>query len=140
LLAIAPQPLNVRAAHIRSDKPADEHAVRLERMRPVVNVEAIPLPVQKAGAACAEACAAFLKACAAYEKTRAVTDKAYAAYIKTCAAYYKGRIAYVKTCSDHRAKIEALHTLECPGCPWDGKTLFPKKVRKRRRAVRTRKP
>jgi hypothetical protein len=25
----------------------------------------------------------------------------------------------------HRAAIEALHAVECPDCPWDGKTIFP---------------
>ena len=24
-----------------------------------------------------------------------------------------------------KLEIEALHELECPNCPWDGKTIFP---------------
>jgi len=154
LLAIAPLPLNVRAAHIRSDKPKRERAVRLERMRPVVNVKAIPLPVRNAAAACAEAYAAYVKARAgyddtrraagdkawkafaasakaqtAYEKTCAASDDAYAAYYKAGAAYDKAWDAFDKACSDHRAEIEGLHALECPHCPWNGKkkTLFPHK-------------
>jgi len=127
LLAIAPLPLNARAAHIRSDKPKRERAVRLDRLRPVVNVAAIPLAVRNAAAAYGKTFPAYDKAWAAYEKARAAYSKAWAAYAEAYAAYVKARDAYEKACADHRAEIEALHALECPGCPWDGKTLFPDK-------------
>lgn len=34
--------------------------------------------------------------------------------------------AYYRSLKDHRAELEALHAQECPGCPWDGETIFPK--------------
>lgn len=30
----------------------------------------------------------------------------------------------------YRREIEALHKKECPRCPWNGRTIFPKKKRR----------
>ena len=36
-------------------------------------------------------------------------------------------MAYHRTLAKHQAEVEALHTQECPDCPWDGETIFPQK-------------
>jgi hypothetical protein len=40
---------------------------------------------------------------------------------KALAAYYKALEPYLPA-------INALHAVECPDCPWDGETIFPKEV------------
>ena len=46
-------------------------------------------------------------------------------------AYQKRKKAYQeweKVLGEHQVEIEALHKVECPDCPWDGKTIFSEKV------------
>ena len=87
----------------------------------------------KAGAAYAKAWAAYIATGAAYAKARAAYTKAWAAYTKAWAAYTKVRAAYDKagaacdkTGAANMPAILKLHAAECPGCPWDGETIFPK--------------
>ncbi len=35
--------------------------------------------------------------------------------------------AHMRSLAHHEAEIEALHKVECPNCPWDGKTIFSKR-------------
>ena len=55
----------------------------------------------------------------AYVKAREADDKAGEAYVKAWEAYDKAWEA----CKE---EILALHAKECPNCPWDGETIFPK--------------
>jgi hypothetical protein len=48
------------------------------------------------------------------------------AVVKAWAALDKAWAALDKAVRDHLAKIEAFHAIECPNCPWDGETIFPK--------------
>ena len=47
------------------------------------------------------------------------------AYNKARRAYYKARQTYTKALNNSMPAIEELHKIECPDCPWDGKTIFP---------------
>ena len=81
---------------------------------------------------------AWKKANVAWEKVSAEYDKARAEYDKATAEDVRANAALIKTITeDDRAIVElrkaldskamvALHKKECPTCPWDGKTIFPK--------------
>jgi len=49
------------------------------------------------------------------------------AVIKVWAVWEKAWAACDETIQKYQSKIEALHTLECPDCPWDGETIFPER-------------
>ncbi len=112
-----------RAAYIKAYKPAFEVSLRLRLLQPVKGQ--LPPAVIKAGAAYEEAQAVYEKVGAAYEEAQAAYEEAKAAYEKAKAAYEEAKAAYEEAIYEHREEIEALHTSECPGCPWDGMTIFP---------------
>ena len=45
--------------------------------------------------------------------------------LQTWAAYDKARAAWDKAWAAVVAEITARHDEFCPGCPWDGETIFP---------------
>ena len=51
--------------------------------------------------------------------------KAWAALSAALAAW-SARDAYNKARNVSRRALERLHRKECPGCPWNGHTIFPK--------------
>ena len=124
------EPLVNRVAYIRAHKPADEIETRLRWLTPVQGSlpaasDKTAAAYVKARAASDKAAAASDKARAAYDKAAAASDKARAAYDKARAAYDKAWAAYVKARAAARPAIDALHAIEHPDCPWDGRTLFP---------------
>ena len=130
LLEWLTEPLINRVKYVQQKKPTPEIETRLRWMTPVLGT--LPAPIAKAWAAYNKASAAYDKAWAAYDKARAAYDKARAAYDKTRAAYDKARaaydkawVAYDKARAAYLPTIEDLHTIEHPGCPWNGRTIFP---------------
>jgi len=114
LVELATEPIESRIAFIKAHKPKNEQALRLRLLKPVKG--ALPQAVVKAGAE-------LDKSDAEYRKSDAGCRKAYAAYCKSYAEWGKALIANMPA-------IEALHAKECPNCPWDGKTIFPKQTGK----------
>ena len=110
LLEWLTEPLINRVAYVRAAKSADEIETRLRWMTPVLGT--LPSTV--------------VRARAAYDEARAASDEAWAAYIKARAAYVKARAASVKALAAALPAIEALHAIEHPGCPWDGRSIFGK--------------
>jgi hypothetical protein len=102
LLEWLTEPMSARVGYIREHKPPHEVATRLEWFRVVLHPERLPIEVR-------ETYAALRTASAAWQTADAALRTAYADWQKAMIA--------------HRAEIEALHREECPGCPWDGKTL-----------------
>jgi len=97
-----------RADFIKAEKPMHEVETRLRLLRPVQG--AIPPRLVKARAVYERAVAAYERAVDVYEKARAV--------------YEKARAVYDRVYNDCLPQIEALHAVECPDCPWNGKTIF----------------
>ena len=69
----------------------------------------------------------FVEACAQEEAAREIWEawdarKARDAAWKAWKAQEARNAAYSK----HKVEIEALHAEECPNCPWDGETIFPR--------------
>ena len=121
LLEWLTEPLINRVEYVRAAKPAAEIETRLRWMKPVLGT--LPAPVVKAWAAYGKAWAAYGKARAAYDKATAAYEQAWAAYGKAWAAYGKARAAYEQARA--MPAIEGLHIIEHPGCPWNGRTIFP---------------
>ena len=111
------EPIENRIAYIKQAKPASEVELRLRLLKPVQGE--LPAALDKARAA-------LDKAWAALDKARAALDKAWAAYVKARAAHVKARAALDKARAACMPEIEALHAIECPDCPWDGTSIFPK--------------
>jgi len=114
----ATEPIKNRIAYIKSDKPECEVALRLRLLKPVKDQKrliAILTAYKKAKAPALEA----------YEKAKA---PALEAYKKATAPALEAYEKVEATASAKRDKaINALHSKECPDCPWDGETIFPKR-------------
>jgi hypothetical protein len=111
LLEVLTEPAENRINHIFCHKPEAEQALRLRLFRPVPP-EHLSAEWKKAYAELDKARAEWEKADAELDKARAELDKAYAELGKARAEWDK---------AGHHAAI-------CPGCPWDGTTIFAKEV------------
>ena len=64
-----------------------------------------------------------------FQKVRGNLPKAYVeawkAYDDSFTARAEAWKALDEACKACVSEIETLHALECPDCPWDGKTIFP---------------
>ena len=107
-----------RVRYIKEYKPEREQGLRLKLFK-IIPDDRFPTKLDKAREAYDKAREANDKAWEAYDKAWKTNDKAWEAYDKAREAYDKAREAY-------KPEIEALHKELCPGCPWDGKTIFPK--------------
>jgi hypothetical protein len=130
-----------RLEYIRANKPESEIETRLRLMRPIVGTLGDPVLWTKYDKACDgckkasdernKAWAEYDKAWAEYAKAsderakaRAEYDKAWAEYDKAWAEYNKALDSWYRSVKP--GEVEALHAIECPNCPWNGKTIFPK--------------
>jgi len=84
-----------RVEYIKAKKPAEEIETRLRLFKPVAGW--IPERLQRADAE--------------WKRARDEWGRAYAEWERADAECLPA--------------LEALHAVECPGCPWDGKTIFP---------------
>ncbi|KKL98870.1 hypothetical protein LCGC14_1820140 [marine sediment metagenome] len=105
-----------RRAYIREVKIKSERTLRLRLLKPVRGV--LPSAVTEAYTARAEAWAT-------YQKVRDSSDFGLSG-IDLGLACDLAKDAYDEAYANNRAKIEALHAQECPSCPWDGETIFPR--------------
>ena len=109
LLQRLKEPIENRVDYIKSTKPKSEIPIRLRLLRP----------------------AKGLGKTEAYAKRREADAKWREAYAKRREADAKRREADAKR-READAKLQAdpavlaLHKVQCPDCPWDGKTIFPK--------------
>ena len=99
LLEPLTEPIENRIAHIKENKPKEEQATRLRLLKPVAGQ--IPADLNKAQAD--------------QDKAQADQDKAQADWDKAHADWDKAQAD---------PAVEALHEKECPGCPWNGRTIF----------------
>ena len=94
--------IEYRREHIRTDKPAAEQELRLRLMQPVKGQ--LPEEFIHIGEA--------LIAAAPRDNNL---------------DYYNTTVAYYQELDNKKGEIEALHAIECPDCPWNGITIFPRK-------------
>jgi hypothetical protein len=122
--------LGARIEFIKEYKRSSEVPTRLRRMKPVRG----KLPeLAKAYAELAKADAELVKARAEWDKAYAEWAKAGAELDKTGAEWDKAGAEWDKAGAEWDKAIKhpsvlALHAKECPNCPWDGKTIFPKEA------------
>jgi len=147
----ATEPIKNRIAYIKAEKAEWERSLRLRLLKPVKDQKRLIAILTAYEKATAPALEAYKKvevtAWEAYEKAKATALEAYKkakapaweAYEKAKAtaleAYEKAKApaleAYEKATAPASAKrdkaINTLHAKECPNCPWDGMTIFPKR-------------
>jgi len=99
-----------RIDYIKAKKASEQIPTRLKLLKEVKG----ELPAE-----ISEACAARDETWAAYHE-RAACEEA-----KAWVAYHKAWVANHQVLIKYANEIEALHTKECPGCPWNGHTIFP---------------
>ena len=118
-------PIEERIWYIQEHKPPEEVAVRLRLLKPVVGE--LPNAFFAARKALDDAWLAYAAEAKAYRA--AVKANPYAPEWAYRAAR-KALDGAVQALADARLacadEIEKLHRNECPDCPWDGKTIFPK--------------
>ena len=153
------EPFETRKAYIKAEKPEHEVEKRLRLMKPAskkasearavydkARSEALAVYYKASSEARAVYHKARTEAGAVYDKARpeagAVYDKAssearavyHKARSEAGAVYDKARseagAVYDKARAKAWAKVEALHQKECPSCPWNGRTIFPRKMRR----------
>ena len=126
LFGILQRPIEERIAYIKAHKSKRQQKVRLSLIKPVKGK--LPTMLVKAGETYLKSAEADRIAWQNYlnthasKKVRDIHDKAQQKLRDDWTAYQEAR----KSCND---EVEALHRKECPDCPWDGKTIFPRKVK-----------
>ena len=129
LVEPATEPIENRIEYIEEYKPPEERELRLRLLRPVQGV--LPKEALLAGDVYDKACDAYTKAESHYRKilrsddTEIALDTAHKRLNRAIAMTHTAWSAYLKA-TDKVPAIEALHAKECPNCPWDGETIFPK--------------
>ena len=103
------EPLPNRVAFVEKEKTPEEVPIRLRWMQKVEGK--LPPDVMATGIAYAHARDVFFR-------TREAHDHSWVARTRAWEAHNVALMA-------HFDEIEALFWAQCPGCPWDGKTLFP---------------
>jgi hypothetical protein len=122
LLEILFAPIKVRRKYIEQYKPVEEVERRLRLLKPVQG----DLPQE------------LVEAAQEYRDAQKAADTAYAARPWHTAGTAAGSKEQKAVLRQSRAMdryygmqhkyadvIQALHEQECPGCPWDGHTIFP---------------
>ena len=125
----ATEPIKNRIAYIKSDKLECEVALRLRLLKPVKDQKRLIAILTAYKKAVATALEAYRKAVApaweAYRKATALASEAYEKVEDSALEAYKKATALASAKRDRA--INALHSKECPDCPWDGETIFPKR-------------
>ena len=114
--------IDERLDYVVREKSDHELPTRLRLMRPVAGK--LPVALDKAHAEWAKACAEWAKAHAEWDKAGAEWAKSYDEVAKAYDEVAKAHVEWDKASAEHMPDILALHAVECPGCPWDGSTIF----------------
>lgn len=108
-----------RIKYIKKAKPTHEITLRLQLLKKVKGL----LPKDFT-----EATIVFIKkhkACNKALETCGDSIEAWYNYLSTYEAQEAAKRKFNKMNELYKSEIEALHKLECPGCPWNGHTIFP---------------
>lgn len=113
-----------RVRYILAQKPTEEHPLRLRLFQPVRDP---PAALVEAGAVAAQAEAARAAASVviANAHNRGIFSKtAEDVYLEAEADRDQATIRLARAITAQHRQIQALHKIECPDCPWNGKTIF----------------
>ena len=109
---------NGRGSYIKKRKPLEERGLRLRLFR-IIPRDRLP----------EEGLEDCIKAGKAYYEAERALVKADKDYIGLQETYIKAGEIYGNVWEDYytrnKAAFERLHKELCPGCPWDGETIFP---------------
>ena len=128
-----------RLDYIQEHKPSQELALRLQLFQPVRGE--VPAALDQAWRAFAQARQAYDQArqgrdeawqsCSQAELARdeamRESGQAWQTYEQSCRTFSLATKAVDQAWQEAQPEINALHSLECLNCPWDGETIFPTK-------------
>lgn len=125
---------NERADYIRQYKLPEEHALRFRLFKPVRGQ--LPAEVVEKARDYADNQLSCIGAARVYNNMDQIrvafslplcsdNSKIKQNYVRLLGECNEAELAYRKAIEMHREEIEALHVIECPDCPWDGKTISP---------------
>jgi translation elongation factor EF-G len=119
--------IQARIDYIKSDKPLIEQNLRLRLLKPVEKLAVIINSgvCQQWQEAYQQLQEAWRQWSEMYQPRQEASPQRQAAYRQWKEAEQHYREATLKLATD--PDILALHDLECPDCPWDGKTIFSDK-------------
>lgn len=109
LMSPVTEPIKNRRAFIRKHKPKYQRALRLRLLKRVRGTVLLDRAAKAAYDARIDL--------ATIEKGKGLQGALHA----LAAAW----ASYETELRNFKANIELLHAEECPGCPWDGRTIFP---------------
>ena len=121
LLEPLTEPIGNRIKFIKENKSKSEIPLRLRLLKPIEGN--LPTEVIKALEAYNKALEVYNKAFE-YNKAKEAFYEALEACSKTKEAFNKTLEACSKILRKYKKEIEVLHKKECPGCPWNGETIF----------------
>jgi hypothetical protein len=109
LIEVTTEPMAGRIRFVKESKSSEEIPIRLKWMRPVWGK--LPVSVVDAG-----------RRLVAVQKS---LDKNWTP--RASNSLRAASMAWSRAVKRCQKSIEKLHALECPGCPWNGETLFPRR-------------
>jgi hypothetical protein len=120
------EPLKKRIEYIKKNKPKKQVKLRLRLLKPVRGK--LPDEVIKAGETYFIIMTQYLDM---WKAARKLGDK-YKDWNESLEiAAYTAFQNYKAALREHAKELQALHKQECPHCPWNGKTIFSKKLNKK---------
>lgn len=132
LLEFNIDPITQRRRFIKQNKSMDEVPIRLRLLKPIKGK--LPSKVVRAAQSFVKAARDSKKMWDTvqhlyeiYKRARNDLNKAEGAKEEAYRLQNKAEFALGDVLKKHKIKIETLHAKECPDCPWDGQTIFPKK-------------
>jgi len=108
LVELLTEDAETRRQYIRDYKPIEEQPLRLRLFKIVVGH--LPREVVQTRQAYDQAWQAHVQALQAYDQALQACNEAWQAYDQAF--------------TDHKEEVEALHRIECPDCPWNGRSIF----------------
>ena len=117
-----------RVDQIKTYKPANEIELRL-RLFKLIPLKYLPEARNEVWKACEEAWKAYEEAWEACEEVWKAYEEVRKAYEEARKAREEVWKAYEEAWKACEPELIALHNKLCLNCPWDGKTIFPEKVK-----------
>ena len=120
------EPIESRQLYIKEQKPASEHNLRLKLLKIVKG--RLPKGLQEAYQKRQESYQKWQKTYQKWQKTYQKWQEANQKRQEANQKWQKANQKWQKALVAAMPAMEKLHKKECPGCPWDGKTIFPKEA------------
>lgn len=120
-----------RVYYIRREKPAHEIDTRLRLFQPVrgelpQNLAQARQTLDQAWQTYQQALQTYQQAAQTFWQARQTFEQALQTFEQALQTYKQAWQTYQQAEQTYLPELVALHAQECPDCPWNGRTIFPK--------------